>query len=182
MKTLSSLLSQALLVLVCATAGAQTPASRPEDTGISSARRQRVDAFIARMQAEGRLAGAVTVVARRGQIVSMKAQGFSDLESKRAMRVDDLFQIQSMTKPITVVAVLMLLEEGRLLLRDPIARFLPEFADTKVAVPQADAPDGYVLAPLRPFGQFVFEQAVEEAHGWPSFFVGALGDQPQDGD
>ena len=91
----------------------------------------------------------VTVVARRGQVVALKAQGLADLETRRPLRSDDIFQIQSMTQPITVVAVLMLLEEGRFLLSDPIARFLPEFADTKVAVPQADAPDGHVLVPMR---------------------------------
>ncbi len=155
MKTLHALLWPALLSLLsllslqCATAAAQTPVKRPEDVGLSAARLQRVDAFIARLQAEGKLAGAVTVVARRGQVVSLKAQGYADLEAKRALRVDDIFQIQSMTQPITVVAVLMLLEEGRFLLSDPIAQFLPEFADMKVVVPQADAPDGHVLAPLR---------------------------------
>jgi len=149
MPTLRSLLWPALLSLACATAAAQTPVNKPADVGMSAARLQRVDDFIARMQAQGKLAGAVTVVARRGQMVAMKAQGYADLESKRVMRADDIFQIQSMTQPITVVAVLMLLEEGRFLLSDPIARFLPEFADMKVVVPQADAPEGYVLTPVR---------------------------------
>ena len=138
-----------LTLLACGAALAQAPTSRPEDVGMSSTRLQRVDAFIARHQAEGKLAGAVTVVARRGQLVALKAQGLADIERQRPMRTDDIFQIQSMTQPITVVAVLMLLEEGRFLLSDPIAKFLPEFAGTLVVVPQADAPDGYVLAPVR---------------------------------
>jgi CubicO group peptidase (beta-lactamase class C family) len=79
---------------------------------------------------------------RRGQVVALKAQGMADIERQRPMRTDDIFQIQSMTQPITVVAVLMLLEEGRLLMSDPIAKFLPEFAGMSVVVPQADAPDG----------------------------------------
>lgn len=152
MKRLHSLLWPALLSLLsllCSAVVAQTPINRPEDVGLSATRLQRVDAFIARLQAEGKLAGAVTLVARRGQVVTLKAQGYADLESKRAMRADDIFQIQSMTQPITVVAVLMLLEEGRFLLSDPVAKFLPEFADMKVALPQADAPDGHVLTPLR---------------------------------
>lgn len=149
MKTLRSLVLPALLALVCGAASAQAPTSRPEDVGMSSTRLQRVDAFLARQQAENKLAGAVTVVARRGQLVVLKAQGLADIEGQRPLRTDDIFQIQSMTQPITVVAVLMLLEEGRFLLSDPIARFLPEFADTKVVVPQTDAPDGYVLAPVR---------------------------------
>lgn len=149
MKTLHSLLWPALLSLACATAAAQAPVKTPEDVGMSAARLQRVDDFIARMRAQGKLAGAVTVVARRGQVVALKAQGLADIEGQRPLRTDDIFQIQSMTQPITVVAVLMLLEEGRFLLSDPVARFLPEFADMKVVVPQADAPDGYVLAPVR---------------------------------
>ena len=149
MKTIRSLLWRALLSLACATAAAQTPVGRPEDLGLSAERLQRIDAFIARQMAAAKLAGAVTVVARRGQLVKLQAQGFADLEAQRPMRTDDIFQIQSMTQPITVVAVLMLLEEGRFLLSDPVARYLPEFADMKVAVPQADAPGGHVLSPLR---------------------------------
>ena len=127
----------------------QPQASAPEAVGMSAQRLQRVDDFIAHQQAEGKLAGAVTVVARRGQLVSMKAHGFADLATQRVMRPDDIFQIQSMSKPVGVVALLMLLEEGRFLLSDPVARFLPEFADMKVAVAQADAPGGFVLVPAR---------------------------------
>jgi len=130
-------------------APAQAQAQAPEAVGLSAQRLQRVDDFIARQQADGKLAGAVTVVARRGQLVSMKAHGFADLATRRVMRPDDIFQIQSMSKPVGVVALLMLLEEGRFLLSDPVARFLPEFADMKVAVAQADAPGGFVLVPAR---------------------------------
>ncbi|MEQ1516957.1 MAG: serine hydrolase domain-containing protein [Usitatibacteraceae bacterium] len=126
---------------------AQTATVKPEAVGMSAERLKRVDAFIARQQAEGKISGAVTVVARRSKVVSLKAQGFADIETKRAMRTDDIFQIQSMTKPVATVAVLMLLEEGRFLLGDPVAKYLPEFADMKVAVAKADAPDGYVLVP-----------------------------------
>ena len=135
--------------LLGAPAQAQPQASAPEAVGMSAQRLQRVDDFIAHQQAEGKLSGAVTVVARRGQLVSMKAHGFADLATQRVMRPDDIFQIQSMSKPVGVVALLMLLEEGRFLLSDPVARFLPEFADMKVAVAQADAPGGFVLVPAR---------------------------------
>ena len=135
--------------LLGASAQAQPQASAPEAVGMSAQRLQRVDDFIAHQLAEGKLAGAVTVVARRGQLVSMKAHGFADLATQRVMRPDDIFQIQSMSKPVGVVALLMLLEEGRFLLSDPVARFLPEFADMKVAVTQADAPGGFALVPAR---------------------------------
>jgi len=75
------------------------PTSTPEEVGMSTERLQRVDQLIERLQRENKLAGAVTLIARRGKVVSLKAHGFADLEGRRAMRVDDLFQLQSMTKP-----------------------------------------------------------------------------------
>ena len=147
MKTFYSLFLLALVSMVSHPVISQTFATKPENVGMSAERLKHVDAFVARLQAEGKLAGAVTVVARRGQLVSLKAHGFADLETKRPMRTDDIFQIQSMTKPIVTVAVLMLLEEGRVLLSDPVAKFLPEFRDMKVAVAKPEAPDGFVLVP-----------------------------------
>ena len=138
-----------VILLTGMPAMAQMAAARPEAVGMSSERLLRLDAWVVRMQAEGKLAGAITAVARRGQIVSLKAHGLADIETQRAMRPDDVVQIQSMSKPITVVAVLMLLEEGRILLSDPVAKFLPEFRDRQVAVARADAPDGFVLVPAQ---------------------------------
>ncbi len=127
---------------------APTPAlAKPEDAGLSTPRVQRLSAWVERLQAEGKLSGAVSVVYRRGKLVRFEAQGYADLESRRAMRPDDLFAIASMTKPIATVGVLMLLEEQRLLLSDPVEKYLPEFAQPKVAVAKADAPAGYVLVP-----------------------------------
>src|SRR5262249_9713315 len=96
---------------------------------------------------ENKLAGAVTLIARHGKVVSLKAHGFADLERRRAMRFDDLFQLQSMTKPIATVVTLQLMEEGRLQLSDPVAKFLPEFADMRVAQARPDAVDGFELVP-----------------------------------
>lgn len=114
---------------------------------MSAERLQRLGSWVERMQAEGKVSGAVTLVARRGQRVRFEAQGVSDLGSKRPMRGDDIFAIASMTKPIATVAALMLVEEQRLLLSDPLEKFLPEFRDPKVVVPKADAPNGYILVP-----------------------------------
>jgi len=130
-------------------AAPQSFTAKPEEVGMSTERLERVDTLMSRLQEQGKLAGAVTVVARRGRLVSYKAHGFADLESMQPMRVDDIFQIQSMTKPIATVAVLMLLEEGRLLLGDPIAKFLPEFAEMKVAVARPDGAAGFDLVPAR---------------------------------
>lgn len=150
MKTFIIILLLTIIATSSSAAIAQPVATKPELIGISSARLKRVDTFMERLQAEGKLAGAVTLVARRGQLVSLKAHGFADIENKRPMRTDDIFQMQSMTKPIATVMVLMLLEEGRFLLSDPVAKFLPEFADMKVAVAKSDAPEGYVLVPAEP--------------------------------
>jgi CubicO group peptidase (beta-lactamase class C family) len=126
------------------------PTAKPEEVGLSSERLQRVGELAARLQAENKIAGAVTLVARRGKVVRLEAQGLSDLEDKRAMRTDDIFAIASMTKPIATVAALMLVEEQKLLLSDPIEKFLPEFRDLKVAVAREGEPNGYALvAPAR---------------------------------
>lgn len=75
----------------------------------------------------GTIAGAVTLVARHGVVASLEAVGYQYLETKTPMRSDSIFQIRSMTKPITAVGVMMLLEEGRLLLGDPVAKYVPDF-------------------------------------------------------
>jgi CubicO group peptidase (beta-lactamase class C family) len=80
----------------------------------------------------GELAGIVTLTAQAGDIIQSDAIGWSDLESRRPMQADTLFRIASMTKPITSVAALMLMEEGRLRLTDPIARWIPELANPRV--------------------------------------------------
>lgn len=121
--------------------------AKPETVGLASERLARIGPFVERLQSENKIAGAVTVVARRGQLVQFEAHGLADLESKRPMRADDIFALASMTKPIASAAVLMLVEEGRVLLSDPLEKFLPVFRDRKVAVAKTDAPGGYELVP-----------------------------------
>jgi len=98
----------------------------------------------------GEVAGTVTLLARKGRVVHLEAQGMADLASRQPMRTDHIFRLASMTKPVTSVAVMMLHEEGRFLLTDPVSRFLPEFKDMKVAVanrPHERAEGGYRLVP-----------------------------------
>lgn len=143
----------ALLLAACSTATVRPPfpTSTPDEAGLSSERLTGIDDFIARMQREQKVAGAVTLVARRGKLLSLKAHGLADLETQRAVRVDDLFQLQSMTKPIATVAALQLMERGLLRLSDPVERFLPEFADLQVAVAREGAPGGFDRIPaVRP--------------------------------
>ena len=141
-------LGTALLLAACSTAFAPPfPMSTPEAVGLSSDRLADIDAFISRMQREHKVAGAVTLVARRGKLVWLKAHGLADLQTQRAVRVDDLFQLQSMTKPIATVAALQLVERGLLRLSDPVETFLPEFAKLQVAVAHEGAPGGFDLIP-----------------------------------
>ncbi|WP_284617540.1 serine hydrolase domain-containing protein [Aquabacterium humicola] len=127
------------------------PMERPAMGGLSTAQRTRIATFLERMQQEGKVAGTVALVARRGRIVLLSAHGFADLESRRAIRVDDLFHLQSMSKPIATVAALQLMERGLLRLSDPVARFLPAFSDLRVAVDRPGSPGQYELvAALRP--------------------------------
>ncbi len=125
----------AVAALLAASLGAgQIPRGKPEDSGMSSERLPRIHQAIQRHIDAGEISGAVTLVARRGKIVQFEAHGLMDLESKKAMAPDAIFRLASMTKPITGAAVMMMLEEGKLRLTDPVSKFIPEFKSMKVAV------------------------------------------------
>nr|QRD81052.1 lipolytic protein [uncultured bacterium] len=100
--------------------------------GMSKQRLQRLDDHFRRQVDEGKIAGVVTWVARHGQVVHEDAYGMADIEASRPMSKDTYFYVYSMTKPITSVALLMLYEEGRFQLNDPVARYLPELASLKL--------------------------------------------------
>ena len=119
--------------------GAQVPAGTPEDVGLSAGRLQRIGEMIQRAIDAEQISGAVTVVARRGRVAHFEAHGLMDVEANAPMRKDTIFPIASMTKPVTGVAILMLVEEGKVRLSDPVSRFIPEFRDTKVAMPPSSA-------------------------------------------
>jgi CubicO group peptidase (beta-lactamase class C family) len=123
------------LLLMTLTVPAETPrAAKPEDVGISSQRLQRIHELIARNIDAGSFSGAVTLVARNGKIAHFEAQGLMDIETKKPMAKDSMFRIMSMTKPVVGSAVLMMVEEGKIRLTDPVSRFIPEFKDIKVGV------------------------------------------------
>ena len=113
---------------------ASLPVSKPEQSGMSTERLKRLSAAMHGYIDRNEVPGTVTLVARHGHIVQLEAQGFMDIESRTAMRKDSIFRIASMTKPITSVAVMMLMEEGKYLLTDPISKFIPEFKNPKVLV------------------------------------------------
>lgn len=126
-----------VLTLAVALTAASLPSDKPEAVGLSSERLQRINQMIQRYIDGGEITGAITMVSRRGKVAHFEAQGQMDLETKAPMRKDAIFRIASMSKPITAVAILILMEEGRLRLTDPVSRFIPEFKDTKVAIETA---------------------------------------------
>ena len=110
----------------------ELPTTKPESVGLSSERLERISRVVQHEIEDKRIAGAVTLVVRHGKVAWFKAQGMADREAGKAMPTDAMFRICSMTKPITSVAVMMLYEEGKFLLDDPVSKYLPEFKNPKV--------------------------------------------------
>lgn len=117
----------------------------PESVGMSSAALERIAPVMQEWVDSGELVGVVSMVARRGEIVHFEEFGAINKDTGQAMESDSLFRIYSMTKPITTVAAMMLYEEGKFLLSDPVSKYLPEFADLRVA-----DEGGALVAPARP--------------------------------
>jgi CubicO group peptidase (beta-lactamase class C family) len=115
-------------------------APRPEDVGLSTERLARLTKITQEHVEAGRLPGAVILIARQGKIAYFESFGHRDRDRGLAMTPDALFRIYSMTKPITSVAAMMLQEEGRFQIYDPVSRYLPELAKLKVGSEGADAP------------------------------------------
>lgn len=139
------------LMSMSAIAGPATPlpAATPADEGFSAERLQRLDRFMQQTTAPSGYSGGVVLVARNGRVVKWDSYGHQDLARRVPMQRDSIFRIYSMTKTVTAVAVLMLLEEGKLTLDDPVARHLPEFAGVQVLEGgTADAPE--LRAPKTP--------------------------------
>ncbi len=125
-----------LLTADAACAGDDLPRARPEHVGISSERLRRIDEAIQRHIDEKHISGAVTLVARNGFVVHYQAHGVKDVESKQPMTRETIFKMASSTKPVTSLAIMMLVEEGKVRITDPVSRFIPEFKEMKVAVEQ----------------------------------------------
>ena len=118
----------------------------PESQGLSSSRLARIGPHMQCYVDEGKLSGIIAAIARRGQLVYREKFGQMDLEAGKPMEFDTLFRIYSMSKPITSVAVMMLHEEGRFLLSDPVSRFIPGFKHTKVFAGETES--GFELVDL----------------------------------
>jgi CubicO group peptidase (beta-lactamase class C family) len=118
----------------------------PEEVGIDGARLRRVDAHFRRYVDDGRLPGWTVAVARRGRVAHLSHYGLADAEAQRPVADDTLWRIFSMTKPVTSVAALMLVEQGALELNAPVSRYIPAFADARVYAGGSAADPGTVPA------------------------------------
>jgi len=109
------------------------PRAKPEEVGFSPARLARIEATLKADIEAGRIPGAVIAIVRRGKLVMLDAHGWRDKAAGVAMTTDTIFNIASMTKPMTAVGALMLYEQGRILIDDPLSKYFPKFAEMRVA-------------------------------------------------
>jgi CubicO group peptidase (beta-lactamase class C family) len=140
------------IIALCAASAAWSqalPRAEPGKVGLSAERLQRIEQAFRQEIDSGKLPGAVIMVARDGQLAYTKSIGFRDKNANAPMADDAIFRIYSMTKPLTTVAAMILMEEGKLELTDPVARYLPEFAKPLVSVAQLD-PYGKVTYSIVP--------------------------------
>jgi len=146
-------LAAVLMCVACSslardTAAQPLPVAAPASVGLSAERLQHMAEYFRTEAARGAAAGYVLTVARYGKLVYSSAVGYRDIEHRVPMTLDTRFRIASMTKPVTSVAVLMLYEEGRFLLDEPVARFLPEFAHPRVYT-GTDAQGNFTTEPAK---------------------------------
>jgi CubicO group peptidase (beta-lactamase class C family) len=125
-------------------AQSDVPLAKAESVGVSSKRLERVKAFIQDYIDTNQIAGAVTLIARKGKVVHYEAQGWRYKEEDQPMTKDTIFTLMSMTKPIVSTALMMLFEDGKFMLDDPISKWLPSYANKQVLV------DGKLVKPDRP--------------------------------
>lgn len=134
------------LLLGAAAFAQELPTAKPENVGFSPERLQRIGGAVQQSINDKRVAGVVTLVVRHGRVAWCDAQGMADREAGKPMQKDTIFRLCSMTKPIVSTAVMVLYEEGKFLLGEPISKYLPEFKNPKVLVKPASGPSYTVPA------------------------------------
>jgi CubicO group peptidase (beta-lactamase class C family) len=167
----------ALAALAASGFGATLAISKAEDVGMSSERLKRIHPMI-QGHIDGKdFSGAVTLVARKGKVVHFEAHGLADVDARKPMASGSLFRLASMTKPVTAASILMLLEEGKLVLSDPVSKFVPEFKGPKVAVwnlPNDPAGAGLHLVPAA--REITVRDLLTHTSGLANGFEGPAGD------
>lgn len=126
-----------------------TPSVKPEEAGLSTERLTRIDKMIDEHVKNSWIPGAVVLLVRDGKIVYHKAYGYSDIENKVSLKKDDIFRIASQTKAITSCAVMMLWEEGKFLLDDPVSKYIPEFKNATILKSFRAADSTYTTEPAK---------------------------------
>ena len=162
-----------LVVFVCAASAALAKdlgTTKPESVGLSSDRLKRIDAVLKADVEQGKIPGAVLLIARKGKVAYFKSFGMRNKEKGLPMEKDSLFRIYSMTKSITAVAVAMLLEEGKLVLTDPVSKYIPSFQDVKVAQITKDNKGNEVVTLVEPRNEITIEDLVTHTSGLSYFF------------
>ena len=131
-----------IFFFITSTAWSELSTAKPEDVGLSSERLSRISGTLKAHIEKGVIPGAVALVARKGKIAYFESFGMRDLETSSPMQKDTIFQIYSMTKPITSVGIMMLQEQGRIYLGDPVSKYIPEFKELEVGVEKNDPATG----------------------------------------
>jgi CubicO group peptidase (beta-lactamase class C family) len=165
------------LLLVCAIAvsGADKSAD-PAGAGMNATRLARIPARMREFVDAGKAAGIVTLVARHGKLASLDAVGYQELETKMPMRVDTIFRIASLTKPITCAGIMALVDEGRLSVLDPVEKYLPEFKGQKAN--GCGTGSGYDCASVTPSRPIDILDLMTHTSGLPASFPPARGTAP----
>src|SRR5258707_4069571 len=146
------ILATALCLLASGAAFADDPLPRdkPEAVGLASERLARIGARLKADIEPGRSPGAVIAIARHGKLVALDAYGWRDKAAGVAMTTDTIFNIASMTKPMTTVGALMLYEQGKILIDDPLSKYFPKFTNMRVAVRANGEPTADTVPATRP--------------------------------
>jgi CubicO group peptidase (beta-lactamase class C family) len=141
---------------------AASPITKPEEVGLSTERLKRIGELMQRHIEARTFSGAVTLVARSGRIAHFEAQGLMDIDSKKPMQKDTIFRIMSMTKPVVGISILMMMEEGKVRLTDPVSKFIPELRGLKVAVADGnrETPVGAAASAPPPFHTIPAEREI----------------------
>lgn len=153
------------ILLTSSAAADGLPRTQPQELGFSAERLGYIDQFFADKVKKGELAGIVTLVARHGKIAHFSAVGYADVEKKRKLETDSIFRLYSMTKPIASTALMMLYEQGRFQMRDPLSKYIPEFANLRVLRTPDGALDDTVAMDQPPTVQDAFRHTAGFTHG-----------------
>lgn len=146
-------------------------ASRPEDAGFSEERLSRIDDLLKQHVRDQTIPGAVALIVRNGKVVYYKAFGYSDIEKRSALKKDDIFRIASQSKAITSLAVMMLWEQGKFLLDEPVSKYIPEFKNPKVLKSFNSADSTYTTEPAR--GEITIRHLLTHSSGIDYAVIGS---------